>query len=378
MSKIISTAKTESCHNVRCLLLIVITTFLFLAPCLTKAQTPSCACCGQRHGAGHAVNCRYYQGASSSGNASSSDPVLQALQGILDGGFSQPTGPSAAELHRLKQQRLEQERRRQEKERRRQVALRQARIREGQLMRTSMEQSDADISSSLSGVFDSELGEGGSDFFGEPIENTAAAVCKSNDPAGITSQTADHISSLSDVQLDQEIEVVIRTLKQIGKDSQRNITELNEWAKISHDAQVSALKSSVDLFLDATTDKLKSSSSADHRKFAKRANNIRSKIEDLENLGETASQQEEKKLYEAIKKLVKENEIIAEANNIPVVRLASFSIDYTYDASRWWVARKQILSITDNLDKPGGVLEAQKMLITRHKQLIAERNRRKD
>ena len=210
----------------------------------------------------------------------------------------------------------------------------------------------------------------------KPIEDADLVVVESS-PAGGVSEINDRISSLSDVQLNQEIEVVTRTLKRIGKDSERNIKELNEWAQVSRDAQVGALKSSVDLFLDTATRKLEKVKSADYTKFTETANDIRRKIEDLEDFGEKLSRQEEKKLYEVIEKLVRDSEVIAEANNIPVVRLASFSVDYAYNASRWWVARNQIHSIADNLDKRGGVLSAQKILIERHKQLIRERTRRK-
>jgi len=210
----------------------------------------------------------------------------------------------------------------------------------------------------------------------KPIEE-ADLVAVESSPAGELSKINDRISSLTDVQLNQEIEVVTRILKQIGKDSKRNIKELNEWAQVSRDAQIGALKSSVDLFLDAATRKLEKVKSADYNKFTETAKDIRSKIEDLKDFSKMRSRQEEKKLYEVIEELVRDSEIIAEANNIPVVRLASFSVDYAYDVSRWWVARNQIYSITDNLDKRGGVLSAQKILIERHKQLIRERNRRK-
>ena len=61
-------------------------------------------------------------------------------------------------------------------------------------------------------------------------------------------------------------------------------------------------------------------------------------------------------------------------NRTILLALAAFLVDYSYEATRWTLARRQINAIVDNLDKPNGMLEAQKKLREIHEDLIKERN----
>ena len=58
-------------------------------------------------------------------------------------------------------------------------------------------------------------------------------------------------------------------------------------------------------------------------------------------------------------------------------KVAAFLVDYSYEASRWSLARQQIGVIIDGMDRPGGELDAQKAVIKLHEDLVQERNRRK-
>jgi len=60
-----------------------------------------------------------------------------------------------------------------------------------------------------------------------------------------------------------------------------------------------------------------------------------------------------------------------------ILSLTSYLVDYSYEATRWNVARTQMNRIIDNMDRPGGELDAQKALIRLQKGLIAERKRRR-
>lgn len=78
-------------------------------------------------------------------------------------------------------------------------------------------------------------------------------------------------------------------------------------------------------------------------------------------------------LYDLIKTL--DPEAITDAG-LPAAALASFAVDYSYQVSRWAVAREQIRILTENLDKPNGKLDAQQAIGRLYEDMIQERNRR--
>lgn len=71
------------------------------------------------------------------------------------------------------------------------------------------------------------------------------------------------------------------------------------------------------------------------------------------------------------------NKKVATELGTELTGFGGFIVDYTYEAGRWAVAGSQIKSIIDNLDRPGGKLDAQLSLKRTLEDLMSEKNRRK-
>lgn len=62
----------------------------------------------------------------------------------------------------------------------------------------------------------------------------------------------------------------------------------------------------------------------------------------------------------------------------PMTSFASFLVDYSYQVTRWNVAREQIKIINDTRDNPKGKIEAREAISKLQKEMVDERNRRKN
>jgi len=203
-------------------------------------------------------------------------------------------------------------------------------------------------------------------------------------------QRAARIRSLGDAELNQRIDRTEKLLKDMGDRMAGWPKLLQQYVAESQQAQREALKKSAEALKDALTaglmDKLKKADPA----FETQGQKIQEALADLQkDLAKaawdyaTSPRDREARLKAAqdvlqgaYSFLSKASQEITESGP-DAVKLAAFLTDYSYEATRWNLARTEINRIVDNMDRPGGELDAQQAVIRLHQRLVQERNRRK-
>jgi Tetratricopeptide repeat len=198
------------------------------------------------------------------------------------------------------------------------------------------------------------------------------------------------ISRLSDKQLDTEIARLRKTFVNMKGDFQANVKDLQHWARESQEAQRAAIKASTDqllgIFKSKAFDKLKAGDPAFRDKVFKvqqAAVNLQKELAKAGKDYAKSSGDRQARLQAAHAVLKSSYDFLSEYDEKiskvggPAIALASYLTDYGEQATRWNIARGQIGMINDNLNGPGGKLQAQKTLQKFHEALIQERKRRR-
>ncbi len=193
------------------------------------------------------------------------------------------------------------------------------------------------------------------------------------------------LEALSDQHLEDQLAHIKQTMVAMGEDFRADSAALQAWYEDSRQAEEDALKASFTLLMGVALDEKFDGVWKNLPKMKTLAKNgmriisfegpVRKLSEDVLNpdanremlaayMGELTGQLHD---FDA--------ELVSTAG-ARTVGLASFFIDYTYQAAKWSVSRDQILMITNNLDKPNGKLEAQKSLSRLQEDLYEERARR--
>ncbi|MFC1617495.1 tetratricopeptide repeat protein [Candidatus Margulisiibacteriota bacterium] len=214
-----------------------------------------------------------------------------------------------------------------------------------------------------------------------------------------------HLKKFTKKSLDIEIKRVNKIMIRMKKDFQRDVRGLNELKKEIKDAEEKALIVSVKL-LAGSAIKLEKIKNLDSKtavwiksevegvlgamgdlgdtdfiiKYLEKPSDKELKDKVIEKLGDKGIEKLEADLKQRLtkrlmKKPKKELERILE-NVSHRMALAKFGIDYSYEATRWILARKQLYILNSNLDSPKGKLKAQKAMKEMYEDLIQERKRR--
>ncbi len=203
-------------------------------------------------------------------------------------------------------------------------------------------------------------------------------------------KSSGRIQKLSDEALKDELARMRKTFVKMKGDFQADVKSLQQWARESQEAQRAAVKASVDelvgIFKDKAIDKLKSGDPAFNEKAYKIHEAALKLQKELTAAGKDyakSPRDREAKLRAAHSVLKGAYDFLGEHNDKiskvggPATGMANYLINYSLQATKWEVSRRQIKMIHENLDKPGGKLEAQKALKAYHEKLMKEHNRRK-
>lgn len=200
------------------------------------------------------------------------------------------------------------------------------------------------------------------------------------------------LTELSDDELNKRIERTTRTLEYMLSDFLKGEKELNEWLAEAQDAEEKALIASFKM-MAASALKLPGIKKIDDKALLrikqlsekgltvldygdpviKFNNNPSDREANLELARNTAND-----LYNI---LSEHQDVYFDKKTISKLGpeyagFGGFLVDYIYEASRWAVAGAQIRSITDNIDKPKGKLDAQMKMKRILEDLINEQKQR--
>lgn len=198
------------------------------------------------------------------------------------------------------------------------------------------------------------------------------------------------IRHLSDKVLGDRIGKTRDLLKTMGKTFAGKEGQLKLWLKESQEAEKNAIKLGLDELKGMLTAGLLKKVGKVDPAFEKQGQKLAEALDDLtQDLAKAgvsyarSTRDREAKLRAAKDVLQGAYAYLSKAGDKitdsgpEAVKLAAFLVDYSYEASRWCLARQQIGAIIDGMDRSGGELDAQKAVIKLHEDLIQERNRRK-
>lgn len=198
------------------------------------------------------------------------------------------------------------------------------------------------------------------------------------------------IRRLSDKTLTERIDKTRDLLKTMGGNFAGKEKQLKGWLKESQQAEKNAIKLGVDELKGILTAGLLKKVGKVDPAFEKQGRKLAEALDDLgkdlTKAGVTyarSARDHEARLRAAkdvlqgaYAYLSKVGDKVGDSGP-EAIKLAAFLVDYSYEASRWSLARQRIGAIIDGMDRPGGELDAQKAVIALHEDLVRERNRRK-
>jgi hypothetical protein len=206
------------------------------------------------------------------------------------------------------------------------------------------------------------------------------------------------LTGLSDSELEKRIERSIQILRRMRSDFLRSKKDLKEWLYEAQDAEENALIESFKLLagsalkvknFDAAKLKKMKSLASKGLKILKYGEPIR-KFE-ADPLDRQANLEMAHGYVKELHDILKENQdayvdgkiilnrskgFMKNADVTDVTRLASFFINYAYEASRWGVVRAQMRATINYLDRPNGKLDAQLEMKRVLEDLVREKKRR--
>ena len=201
------------------------------------------------------------------------------------------------------------------------------------------------------------------------------------------------VSQLSDADLAAEIARLRKLMGKTGADFRADVADLKAWTRESQRAQAEAIKLSLDLLQGAMLDffaegayaALPEGSEATRIRLAAAKAGLglgRSGVDYAESAHQrqdhlAASQAVLQAGYEFLSDSKIKDKITKDGP--AYTALATFAVNYTYEAARWGVSNRQIHMIIDNLGSRGanGKLKAQQALAQYYKSLVDEQKRRK-
>ena len=201
------------------------------------------------------------------------------------------------------------------------------------------------------------------------------------------------VSQLSDADLAAEIARLRKLMGKTGADFRADVADLKAWTRESQRAQAEAIKLSLDLLQGAMLDffaegayaALPEGSEATRIRLAAAKAGLglgRSGVDYAESAHQrqdhlAASQAVLQAGYEFLSDSKIKDKITKDGP--AYTALATFAVNYTYEAARWGVSDAQIHTIIDNLGSrgAGGKLKAQQALAQYYKSLVDEQKRRK-
>ena len=195
----------------------------------------------------------------------------------------------------------------------------------------------------------------------------------------------DRLARLSDEQIDTEIKRTMKTLKRMQKDFAEDPKALEHWLSESQEAEKDALMSSFSLMLGGSMKKWEKAwknyprlktLAEDGLKYLSYEGTVNKLAEDPAD--KEARMELARKVMIDLHSEVKDfDEKMVTDGMGETIALADFLVDYTYSATRWAVARGQVLSINENLGKPNGKLDAQESMKDVLEDFVSEQKRRK-
>jgi hypothetical protein len=221
----------------------------------------------------------------------------------------------------------------------------------------------------------------------EPPVPGKPGPAEKKDSARRSGRPSARIRGLSDKALEDELARMRRTFVKMKGEFQADVKSLQQWARESREAQRQAIKESADQLLGLLKSKVgEQILKNDPREARKLMEAARKLQKDLSKTGldfATSSGDGQARLEAARASLQSSYEYLSEVSDKftrsgnQYTALGNYLVNYSYQATRWEISRRQIKMIHDNLDGPGGKLEAQKALRAYHQKLMKEHNRRK-
>jgi len=184
------------------------------------------------------------------------------------------------------------------------------------------------------------------------------------------------LAKLTDEQIQIEIDRTLRNLQRMQAEFQQDTLDLEHWLKESKEAEIEALAHSFNLVLNINEEewgKAKDALALLKEAALKGSGFLKPGENEKVDYGAKAREaflDLTGKMKDAFPKLMKKQMVKA-------VYLGDFAVEYSYQSTRWVLARQQILSINDNLGKANGKAKAQESLQNVLEDFMAEKNRRR-
>jgi hypothetical protein len=206
-------------------------------------------------------------------------------------------------------------------------------------------------------------------------------------PAGYKSESERRaqLAALSDQHIEDQLAHIQRTMAAMGKDFRADAADLQAWYEDTKKAEEDALMANFSLLVGGALDDEFTGAWKNYAKIQKlakdgmKALSAKGPVESLYKDYKNPQAQRDAASFiigEITGLLADIDPEILSAAGTKSVGLASFFIDYTYQAAKWSISRDQILMITSNLDQPNGKLYAQRALSKLQVDLFEERARR--
>jgi hypothetical protein len=209
--------------------------------------------------------------------------------------------------------------------------------------------------------------------------------------AGVKSS---RVFQLSDADLAAEIARARGAMERMKSGFQADVKDLETWTHESQDAQAEAIRESLNLLTGAMTDVLAQGTykALPRGSKGKRLQLAAAKATlDLakSGLGYTESAHQRQKRLEAAQAVLEagygflsdaKTKLKISEHGPTFTALASFGVNYSYEAIRWGISKQQVDMIIDGLGRrdTNGKLKAQQALAQYYKSLVDEQKRRRE
>lgn len=365
----------------RIILMFFLAFFCFVIWMPSLAVADSCPCCGQAYGT----------------PAPGDEARVYELRQIHEASCCrQPPGQGYQQQPDMnqRQQQEEQRKREAEKEAKRLEEARQKQFQQDKQDALDMLKSGAGPTGLKGGSKSGALKlKGGSE---DALKLKAPQTSKASKPKGVKfrevpspagykskSERRAMAAALSDEHLTEALKQTKRLLKKMSKDLLGKSAKLEELLDETKDAEKQAVNVSLGLLTSGVISKLPEGTELERNmKFIlDRANKLQGHHETLKTqsdleMGRSVLLDAYDTLAEHSGAFTQSGESVASKARAKYAALGSFAVDYSYQVMRWAVARNELQIIIDNLDKPGGELDAQKALGRFYEDLVQERKRR--